>query len=295
MAKKNLKRYTYEKERAPMKILLSILSLGVLGYGLWWVNDKHPEYKTKAIELVNSGSFPTLEVRYTAAQIMETQRKDLLKDNRHKYLEPSLKFYPYLLLEVKYLVSDDKTKEGLMLWDLTDGEMVIDTKDWEKTHGFGDCINANTERHEFKVINVLAKKGGSCDREGLSKSLHVENDILDSWIDSLRRKKLIVQSGNKYRLHLQNPKLKTMPQTKAEEKLVTKPTRNAERVTRRYSSSQIDKITKAAFGNDFAIRKTTDLYLPVHCITVQNPDGSIHTSHWNALNGKRLSQTHYID
>lgn len=278
-----------------MKLLYSLLSFGAFVYALYWVNTNHPEVKKKALEFVQTGSVNTLEIRYTAGQIMEVHRKDLLKDNRHKYLEPSLKFYPYLLLEVKYIQSEEKTKEGLILWDLTDGEMVIDTKAWEKTHGFGDCIIAGTDRNEFKVINFLAKKGGSCDRESLCKALLVENDILDGWIDALRKKRLIVQSGNRYRLHLQNPKLKTMPQTKIEEKLVTKALHNVERVNKRHSLGQIEKITKAAFGNDFAIRKTTDIYLPVHCIIVQNPDGSIHTTHWNALNGKLLSQSHYID
>ena len=96
---------------------------------------------------------------------------------------------------MKYAVSDKKTKEGVILWDLTDGEMVIDTKEWEKTHGFGDCINANTDRHEFKIINTLAYKGGSADRETLSKALHVDNDVFDAWIESCRRKQLIVQIG----------------------------------------------------------------------------------------------------
>lgn len=277
-----------------MRILFTLLSLGAACYGLWWIASTKPEVKSKVEEIFNAGSFNTLEIRYSANQIMDANRRRLLKDNRHKYLEPSMKFYPYLLLEVKYAVSDKKTREGVILWDLIDGEMVIDTKQWEKTHGFGDCINANTDRHEFRIINTLAYKGGSADRETLSKTLHVENDVLDAWIESCRRKKLIVQTGNRYRLHLENPNLKIVPSTKLDERFVTKPQRNADRIPNRYSPSQIEKMTGAAFGNEFAIRKTTDIYLPVHCIVVQNPDGSIHTSHWNALNGKRL-QSHSIE
>ncbi len=278
-----------------MRFIFTLLSLGALGYGGWWTNLHHPEFKNQIIEYVNRGSFHTLEVRYTANQIMEVHRRDLLKDNRHKYLEPQLKFYPYLMMEVKYNTTPEKTREGIILWDLRDGEMVIDTRAWEKTHGFGDCIHASTDRHEFKILNILARKGGSIDRDGLSQALRVENDVLDAWIDSCRRKKLIVQAGNRYRLHLQNPKLKTVPETQIDEKLVTMPYKNAVRLPRRFALSQVEKLTKAAFGNDFAIRKTSDVYLPVHCIVVQNPDGSIHTSHWNALNGQRLSQTHFID
>lgn len=277
-----------------MRILLSIATLLTTLYGVWWITGKPFDLDNKVDELLHTGSFHTLEIRHSANHIMETHRTDLLKDNRHKYLEPVLKFYPYLLLEVKYTLSDEKTKEGVILWDLTDGEMVIDTKAWEKTHGFGDCINAHAERQEFKILNILAKKGGSCDREALSKALHIENEILDAWLDSCRRKKLIVQTGNRYRLHLQNPKLRTDPETKLEERLVTKPHRNAIRTERQFSFSQVERISKAAFGNDFTIRKTTDLYLPVHCISVQNPDGSIHTTLWNALNGKLLSNKHFV-
>lgn len=279
-----------------MNILYTLLSVAALGYGVWWVSTRHPEVKSKVEEIMTTGQhFNTLEVRYNANQIMESHRKELLKDNRHKYLEPVLNFYPYLLLEVKYTSTEDKTCEAVMLWDLTDGEMVIDTKAWKKTHGFGDCINANTDRHEFKILNTLAKKGGTIDREGLSKSLHVENEILDGWIDSCRRKKLIVQSGNRYRLHLEKPYLRTTPETHIDERLVTKSYKNAIRLPHHFSVSQIERLCRAAFGDDFAIRKTTDVYLPVHNIVVQNPDGSIHTSHWNALNGKPLSQSYYIE
>jgi hypothetical protein len=278
-----------------MRLLFTLFTFALAGYGCWWLNSTHPEIKNKVEEYINTGSFPTLEVRYTANQIMETNRRELLKDNQHKYLEPQIKFYPYLLLEVKYNLSEERTREGVILWDLRDGEMVINTEDWEKTHGFGDCINANAERHEFKILSILSRKGGAIDREGLSKALSVENDILDTWIDSCRKKKLIVQSGNRYRLHLQDPKIKMLPETKIEDKLVTMPYKQAIRLPKRYSIGQIERITKAAYGNDFAIRKTQDVYLPVHCIVVQNPDGSIHTSHWNALNGRKLSQSHFID
>lgn len=271
-----------------MRILFSLITLGMLGYGLWWASSTQPEIRDKVDNILNTGSFQTLEIRYASNQIMESHRKELLKDNRHRFLDPSLKFYPYLLMEVKYAVSPAKTKEGVILWDLIDGEMVINTKGWEKTHGFGDCINAGTNRNEFKIINFLARKGGSGGKEELSKALRVDHEILDGWLESCRQKKLIVQSGDRYRLHLARPILKVDPMTKLDERLVTKPHRHTERLNKHFSLSQVEKMARAAFGNEFAIRKTSDVYLPVHCIVVQNPDGSIHTSHWNALNGQRL-------
>ncbi|HEX2583046.1 MAG TPA: hypothetical protein VHL30_02910 [Chlamydiales bacterium] len=272
--------------------LFFCLILGLGAYGSWVY---FPNFRTKVEDYMSAGTFQTLEVRYSAEAIMEAHRKELLKDGDHVYLSPKLKFVPYLLMEVKYNRTQDKTGEGVILWGLVDGEMVINTSTWEKTHGFTDCIASNATRQEFKIINALASRGGVWDREGLSKFLNIENHILDSWIDSCRNKSLIVQSGNSYRLHLQNPKLQVIPETRLEQWLVTKATKKAVRVKKRYRSSQIEYIARAAFGNDFAIRKTTEVFLPVYSITVQNPDGSQMTSYWNALNGKRISQPFAID
>jgi len=178
---------------------------------------------------------------------------------------------------------------------LLDGEMVINTSTWEKTHGFTDCLASNATRQEFKVINALASRGGAWDRDGLVHFLNIENHILDNWIDGCRKKSLIVQNGNTYRLHLQNPKLQVIPETKLEQWLVTKSSKNANRVKRRYGAAQIKNTAKAAFGNDFAIRKTTEIFLPVYSIIVQNPDGSQMTTYWNALNGKRMAQPTFIE
>jgi hypothetical protein len=278
-----------------MRAVTLLVTALLLGLGAFWSWIYFPGFRTKVEDLFSSGTFQTLEVRYSAEAIMESHRKELLKDSDHVFLEPKLKFVPYLLMEVKYNRTHDKTGEGFILWGLVDGEMVINTSTWEKTHGFTDCIASNASRQEFKIINALASRGGAWDRDGLSKYLNLENHILDGWIDSLRNKSLIVQNGNSYRLHLQNPKMQVIPETRLEQWLVTKSTKKALRVARRYRPAQIETIAKAAFGNDFAIRKSSEIFLPVYSIVVQNPDGSIMTSYWNALNGKRIAQPFSLD
>lgn len=268
-----------------MRFLLAFMIAALLTGGVFFI---FPNIKDQALDQFFLRQFKTLEVRHSADVIMENNKGDLLKDSEHAFLEPKLEFHPYLLLEVKYNQSKNKTGEGMILWSLVDGEMVLDTQSWEKTHGFTDCINASATKDEFKVINTLAKKGGKLDRDGISKELNVENNILNDWLDSCRKKSLIVQSGNLYRLHLQNPKLSVLPETKVEDYLVTKQSKHATRVNKIYRPSQIELIAKSAFGNDFAIRKTTEIFLPVYTIIVQNPDGSQMTTYWNALNGKRI-------
>lgn len=273
-----------------IRIVSTLVTLSLIGGGAYWVNQKHPEYKTMVMDYISTGSFHTLEARFTAAQIMETNQKELLRSSKHKYLEPSLKFFPYLMMEVKYTKDSAHTGEGIILWDLTDGEMVLNTKNWEKTHGFGDCIQAATERYEFKILNLLASKGGFVEINSLAKHLQIESNVLEVWLESCRKKKLVVRRGTSYRLHFEKPVLSIKPETHIHDRLVTKSYKGAERVKKRFSSKQIQKTTISAFGGDFAIRSTQDVFLPVYSITVQNPDGSLHTSYWNALSGQILSK-----
>jgi len=264
-------------------------------FSCYWLWANYPELKGYYQDMMNMGKIQTLEVRHSAEHIMDMHRRELLTDSEHTFLEPMLKFYPYLLMEVKYTRGHDRTGEGIILWSMVDGEMVINTSTWEKTHGFLDCINYGADKNDFKVINALATRGGILDREGLTKLLNVENDKLDGWIDSCRKKSLIVQNGNHFRLHLQNPKLQVIPETKLDHWLVTKPNKNAARVAKRYRSAQIEGIAKAAFGNEFAIRKKVEVFLPVYSIVVQNPDGSQMTTYWNALNGKRIDKPYIVE
>lgn len=272
--------------------LLIFCSIAILS-GFWAWNFV-PSFRTKIEDFFSSNTFQTLEVRYSAEDIMEQHRKELLKDNQHSFAGPTLQFYPYLLMDVKYDRSS-RTGEGVILWGMVDGEMVINASTWEKTHGFGDCLAANATRHEFKIINALAGHGGACDREGLSKFLNVESHVLDTWADVCRKKSLIVQNGNNYRLHLQNPRLHVIPETKLDLNLVTKHTKHAARAKKRFRGAQIEQIARAAFGPDFAIRKTTEVFLPVYSITVQNPDGTQMTTYWNALNGTQIAQPYFLE
>lgn len=276
--------------------LISVFTSLIFGFFIIsWIWFNYPETRTYVLDKASRKKFNTLEVRYSAESIMEIHKKELLKDVSHVYLEPKIKFHPYLLMEVKYNRSQEKTGEGLILWSLTDGEMVINTSSWEMTHGFKDCIGAGADKDDFKVINSLAAKGGSSDRESLSKVLNIDNDILDNWIENCRRKSLIVQNGNNYRLHFQNPKLQVIPETKLDQSIVSKSGKYAARISKKFRPSQIENVARSAFGNNFAIRKKTEIFLPIICIVVQNPDGSLTSTHFNALNGKKLSQSHHIE
>ncbi|MCH9634794.1 MAG: hypothetical protein S4CHLAM7_15560 [Chlamydiae bacterium] len=277
-----------------IKTFLSlVVGAAIIGGGYYYAN-KSETVQNYISQKFDSGTFHTLEMRFTSDLIMETHKSELLVDANHSFLSPTLHFYPYLLMEVKYSSVENTTSEACILWSMDDGEMVTTTATWEMSHGFEDCINANVDRNDFKIINALASNHGTLSRKELGLAIHVEPDILDRWIDSCKRKKLVVQSGNDYRLHFQTPKLKLTPETALDHYLVTQPYKNALRQPKKYSRRQIERIANLAFENDFTIRNITEIFLPVYRIDVQNPDGSILTTYWNALNGKKFDKLHSI-
>lgn len=271
-----------------MRKILMILPLAVLLAGAAWYFNSGEHISGFVQQYVENGEFTTLKARYTPEQIMEINRKDLLVDNQHTFKDSGLKFHPYVLMEIKYTQPEKKSREGAMLWSLVDGEMVINTDSWEKTHGFEDSINAGANRNDFKLMHALAKFKGSSTLEQLQKDLRIEKETLDSWIESAVSKYLIVQKGNEIQLHFQDPKLSVLPETKMTDWLVKKPYNHAQRLSGQYSIAQIQKVAKAAYGDDFAVRSSAEVFLPVYSIEVLNPDGSTFTSYWNALTGQRM-------
>jgi hypothetical protein len=268
-----------------MRLLKMFIVLGLVVVGAWWYFDDAIDLKQSVSSYIENGDVATLEARYPPEKIMEANRQELLGSGGRTFLEPVLKYAPYLLMEVKYL-QDGKSKEGTILWGMQDGEMVLNGETWETTHGFEDCINAGASVNDFKVINTIAKSRGSLSKDDLQSTLSLEPETAQLWIDSTRQKHLIVQKGNLLQLHFEDPKVFVIPQTKMKQTLVAKNASRAQKIVARYSKSKIMKTAQAAFGGDFTIRAEKEVYLPIYTLEVQNPDGSIRRSDWNALTGQ---------
>lgn len=268
------------------KVAIYVIILGVLGLGVWWFISGDPINAVRSY--VDNSDLLTLETRFSPEDIMNAHRKELIGASGKTYQEPTLLFHPYLLLEVKYYDKNHKTKQGVILWGLMDGEMVLNSETWEKTRGFDDTIHANTTPLEFKLLNSLAEHKGFLSREKLQKELGLEQEALNGLIESAKQKQLVVIKGNDVILHFEDPLFNVTPQTKLASELVFKPYREGKKIGANYSRSQIERVAKAAFGNDFTIRSVKEIYLPVIRIPVQNQDGSLLITDWNALTGDKV-------
>lgn len=237
---------------------------------------------------VQNADILTLEAKYTAADIMEKHQKELIGSSGRTFQEPTLQFHPYLLMNVKYVDKNHKTKQGLLIWSQIDGEMVLNTDTWEQTRGFEDALQAGASALEFRVLNALAAHNGTQNKSQLQSELNLELDSLNALLNSIKQKQLIVIKGNDVSLHFENPLFHVSPQTKMAVAPVVKPNREGKKLGARYSRSKIERTAKAAFGEEFTIRDAEEIYLPVLRISLQNPDGSLLITDWNALTGNKI-------
>lgn len=270
----------------PFLAVVVIAGIGIGAYSLWEAN---PNVRSAITQYIDNGEIQTFEVRYTPEKVLELHGAELLSNGERTFQKADLKFQPHALFDVKYSSQDKKTREGVLLWSLVDGEMVINCDKWEKSHGFEDAINAQANRNDFKMLQALEKANGKLPVAQLQKELQVEEDLFHSWLENAKEKHLIVQQGNEVQLHFQNPRLLVMPQTKLSQCLVSKPYNHAQKISRRYSISQLEKLAQAAFGQDFKIRSQEVVYLPIYNIDILNPDGSTRTVEVNAVTGEVIS------
>lgn len=273
-------------------ILLTLAAL--VGIICGWLLITNPSFQDLFSQYVENGEILTLEAKYSPEKVANDHRQELIADALHTMQDPSLKFYPYLLMDVKYIHQDKKPREGVLLWSQVDGEMVLDTDQWETSHGFADTMLAKANKDDFKILNTLAKYGGTLSFESLLKEMQFDADDLEPMIQSTIDKHLVIRKGNVLLLHFENPKILVLPQTRFKQNLVKKPYSQVVAIPKKFSRSEIEKIAQAAFGSDFTVRRTREIYLPIYNLDILNPDGSTLTTHWNALTNQRIDkENHY--
>ena len=293
MAKKEQKKST---KRFPYAyVTLFIIALA----GFWWIKqeDIGRNWKDQIIHYIDNQDLATLESRFTVDQIVQQNRQVLLGSDLNDSHSPkrtiqtsTVVYYPYLLLNVKY-ATPQGSKEGMLLWGMNEGEVVLNTETWAKTHGFRDCLDCKANRQDLKILQALAKYPQGLTLEEIQKELGVEREELATWIESSKQKHLITQKGNSYQLHFENPRLLVLPQTQMNHPIVLKAQGTSIKAARRFSRNEIINLARNTFGNDFTIRSEEEIYLPVYRLTILNPDESIQVSEWNALTGKKVSPT----
>jgi len=286
-------QYTVSKV-VMLKYLFLLLLLAAVSFTGWYGFEHYDELASYVTSSQKEGPILTFEAAYTPEELMQRHERELLKDQNHLYGKASVKFLPFLLMDVKYSRADKSTQEAKLIWNLENGEMVLDTQTFDTTHGFEDCINARAMEDDFRILHALHRHGGKATKEALAHELGMDQAVLLDRLEALRKKHLVAIKLDTVRIHLESPLLQVAPQTRVYHYFVTKNVPGDSQIAPRYSKDQVRKIAKAAFGPDFAIRSEHLLFVPIFQISVQNPDGSTLKTYWNGITGKKVELKRFL-
>jgi hypothetical protein len=261
-----------------MKKLLTIAFMTSMAFLIWLGSGSISNYFQNY-----EYSFCSIEERVSVENIIKKQRSSIIKNSKYNLMEPTKEYYPFALAHVKYLKSDGQTEEGQILWGLANGEMVLDTSSWSMSKGFADCLRANVNANELKIITEIIENG--VDRSTMSIEALERKCKNKSALESCLNKRIVQIHNENYALHINKPTFPSVPFTNIRESMVTKKEKKPIFITKKYRLDDIQILLQNLFGNNLTVHSIETIYLPVHAVHVENPDKSIRTHRFNGVNG----------
>ena len=266
--------------------LFFLLFLVACGGGACWVYHHADQLNNLVIPSDREEVVETFETACTPEDIL-AKHSHLLPTQHHAFGPITLYFSPHLLVQGKYSPDGRSSHAASMLWDLTDGELVLDTNGFEHTQGFSDCLMSSATADDFHILHTLTKRG-PLSKAALVKELGSDDAATCDRIESLRKRHLVIIANDIVRLHVESPLLKVEPLTSITKPFVNRRSSHGLLISPIYSKSDIETLVKAAFGPDLAIRSSRVIYVPTYELQIKNPDGSLRKTYWNGVSNKEM-------
>lgn len=263
-----------------MRTLILIIVLFASSAYFKWYNYLPSTITNHVSNILQNSQIDLIKPLFESKQIVETHYKN------NDLITITEKQIPYLLMEVKFLDEKGLTKEALLLWDLHSGEQVIDTKSWEKTKGMGDCIKADLKENGLPLITYLAKFPKGTSKKHLRKHLQINDGELADLLSKYKRRNLLIENKEMARLHVDKPKLSTIPLTRDGGSLHLTSSFSGRLIAPHYRAREVEKFASHFFGPEFTVKFSREIYLPVYEIIA---NGEIVA--WNSYNGKEYPTT----
>lgn len=271
-----------------LRLFSTCSTLALLGFGGFAALEYHPEWKTSLTSLLNSPTLaltPKYDLQHALNAIEPTLRSQqyiLAQQTKTEYL-------PLAILSIKYPTSSySTTKEGIEIWDLFQGEMVLHANVWDLSHGFSDCLTQLVTADEFSILLVLSQQNGALSLNTLARKLALEPEHLEKTLQNCTRKHLVLEKDGSYKIHMHKPLLHISPETVIHSPLTTEKKSITNKLPKKYSVNKIGKIAETCFGPGFHIKEKTEVCLPIYVFTIKSADGSLSQRYFNSFNGKEM-------
>ncbi|RDB31734.1 hypothetical protein [Candidatus Similichlamydia laticola] len=242
--------------------LFWILTLTLLGYIYTTQNEPFSFFKS----LLPSHRSPceafatTLSTQALSESLYQQYPEASLLDIRQE-------FVPYLKLRANHIQESLSVESGVILWSLRDGEMVLNTKTWGKTHGLGDCLRARVNAKELQLLRFVSQQ----ERHTIALS-RLQNIFrqqgekqtelaLESCID----KGLLVRQGSHVMLYFHNPIWPSLPYTQENRLIAWTSLERRQTIQAMFHAENVLPFIEQLFvGKQLRVRSYQIVFLPIY-------------------------------
>ncbi|AAP04824.1 membrane protein [Chlamydia caviae] len=203
-----------------------------------------------------------------------------------------LTFVPHTLMHVRFSKEDAAKKtmvsqEGDILWNLANGEMVLNTGAWSYSKGFRECLMLKAGKQDVSVMQTLANLGGAATKDSLAQALSMKNIRADKVIRACQKKKLIFSTGSQIGSHFQQLQpIKGCTTIIHSSPVWLRRPRGSSMVSPQFSEDRVSNLAGMIFGNNFLILNKAVVYVPVYQVSLMAADNSVRIEYINAVTGK---------
>ncbi len=269
-----------------LRLFSTLSSLALLISGGFFALEYHPEWKTTITSLLDSpvqSLTPKYDIQHALNMLEPTLRSQqyiLAQQTKTEHL-------PLAILSVKYPFQET-TKEGIEIWDLVCGEMILHADVWDQSHGLSECLTQWVTSDEFSILVTLAQLKGSLSLNALAEKLSVEPERLVQILQKCMHKHLILEKNGNYKIHMHNPILKVPPETVVHSQLTIEKKNVTNKLPKKHSVHKVSKTAEALFGPGFHVKEHAEAFLPIYVFTIKSADGSLSQRYFNSFNGKEM-------
>ncbi|WP_108623957.1 hypothetical protein [Candidatus Similichlamydia epinepheli] len=251
--------YTYICEELPLHFLMEFIS------------PKRPYYELFISTQTNESLSQFFHKKHPQAILLEMKRE----------------LIPYIELKVKYSPKPLTTEEKMALWSLHNGEMVVSTKTWQKTHGLGDCLRGKVGVEEMRLLKELVRKRRPTSLDQLIKQTHTPEEMKQASliVDRCLEKGLLIKKNSLLQIHIKQPKWPNKPFTDTNRSLSYAPCDNFLAFRAQFSDKEIARLMEVLFEDQqLKVQSYRMIFVPIYLMMFEQK-GERKTIYLNGLTG----------
>lgn len=176
-------------------------------------------------------------------------------------------YVPHIVVEIKVVNQRQEVETIHQLWDLSDGEVVLNTGKWKKTKGLEDLMMSNIDNNTYRIALALAHKDMPMTTEDISKETGIDLQEVRIAIEKSKSLDVFFVNNNEVRLAINSPILPDFPATDNISLLlstVNYASKNAKIKEEVHKEEKIiELLNKKLFGNNYKVKSIKKLYIPV--------------------------------